>query len=280
MLGVWCIECFVSRHFHKPHILDRTTEIIVVSSVGQIPTLEAIRTGPRERTLKLFFEKSIQPERQVIGEKLKQELEGFQVGIHITEPEINIAKLITDNEIEGKQDFFEQCAKDYRPLGEELIYKLADKLGTNINSDNPLVTFNEFKKGKKQIGKLNDWRYYLHGFHCGFKNSKTGQVIEVPLVFGLEFGDLDPSFFSIFIKSSPTYRPLPVDIYEDYADGQRIINKMLSLSKFERINSNVGNHFGIVVADRQKVKVKTYEELPNQTDKPKDRFWNFIRLKK
>jgi hypothetical protein len=260
--------------------LDRTTEIIEVSSVGEIPTLEAIRTIPRERTLKLVFNKFIQPERQVIGQNLKQALDEFQVGIHTVEPEINIAKLITDNEIEKNQDFFEQCAKDFRRLGEELIFRLADKLGKTINSDHPLLTFNEFKRGKKQTGKLDDWRYYLHGFHCGFKNLKTGQSIEVPLVFGLEFGDLDPYFFSIFIKSTPSYKPLPVAIYEDYADGQRIINKMLSLGKFERINSNVGNHFGIVVVDRQKVKVKTYEELSAQTEKPKNNFWNLTWLKK
>jgi uncharacterized FlaG/YvyC family protein len=109
--------------------LDRTTEIIEVSSVGEIPTLEAIRTIPRERTLKLVFNKFIQPERQVIGQNLKQALDEFQVGIHTVEPEINIAKLITDNEIEKNQDFFEQCAKDFRRLGEELIFRLADKLG-------------------------------------------------------------------------------------------------------------------------------------------------------
>lgn len=260
--------------------MDRTTEILEVSSVGQIPTHETIRTIPRDRTLKLVFDKSIQSERQIIGQNLKQMLDGFQVGVHTIEPEINIAKLITDDEVEKNQDFFEQCAKDYRRLGEELIFKLADKLGRTINSDHPLLTFNEFKRGEKQTGKVDDWRYYLHGFHCGFTNLKTGQNIEVPLVFGLEFGDLEPYFFSIFIKSTPAYRPSPVAIYEDYGDGQRIISKMLSLGKFERINSNVGNHFGVVVTEREKVKVKTYEELSGETEKPKNKFWNFSWLKK
>lgn len=241
--------------------MDRTTEIIAVNSIEQLPTLEAIRAIPRERTLKLVFEKSILSQRDAIGQKLKQELDGFQIGIHTIEPEINIVKLISDDEIEQNQDFFEQCAKDYRQLGEELIFKLAGKLGITINADYPLSTFNELKRGKKQAGKLGDWRYYLHGFHCCFENLRTNQNIEVPLVFGLEFGDLDPYFFVSYIKSTPGYRPLPIDIYEDYADGKRINSKMLSLGKFERIHSNVGNHFGIVVANRQKIKIKTYDEL-------------------
>lgn len=194
-------------------------------------------------------------------------------------PEVNIAKLITDDEIDKNQAFFERCAKDYRRLGEQLIFKLADKLGTTINSDYPLLTFNNFKI-KKQTGRVDDWRYYLHGFHCGFTNSETGQRIEVPLVFGLEFGDLDPYFFSTFIKSTPAYRPLPVAIYEDYGDGQRIIGRMLLLGKFERINSNIENHYGVVVADREKLKVKKYEGQSDGTKKSQSGFWAFAWLKK
>lgn len=267
--------------------MNRTTDIITLKTVGQIPTLETIRTIPRELTIKLVFEKEVQSQRVAIGQNLKIELVGFQVGIHTIEPEINIAKLITDKEVDDNQDFFEQCAKDYRQLGEELLFKLVDKLGLKLNKDFPMDTFNLLKRDKRQIGKFEDWRYFVHGFHCGFENNKTGQIIEVPLVFGQEFGDLDPYFFSIFIKSTPKYKPLPVDIFEDYADGVRINERMLSLGKFERISSNVGNHYGIVVADRQKVEIKSYldlekmhQEKNKQTEKRKFDFWKFIGLKK
>lgn len=267
--------------------MNRTTDIITINSVGQIPKLDAIRSIPRERTIKLVFEKEVQSQREAIGQNLKTELVGFQVGIHTIEPEINIAKLITDKEIDDNQDFFEQSAKDYRQLGEELLFKLVDKLDLNLNKDFPMETFNELKQGKRQIGNLENWRYFVHGFHCGFENNKTGQKIEVPLVFGQEFGDLDPYFFTRFIKSTLKYRPLPVKIYEEYADGVRIIERMLSLGKFERICSNVGNHYGIVVADRQKVEIKSYldlekmyQEQNKQIKKPKFNFWKFIGLRR
>lgn len=267
--------------------MSRTTDIITINSIGQIPTLETIRSIPRERTIKMVFEKEVQSQREAIGQNLKTELVGFQVGIHTIEPEINIAKLITDKEIEDNQDFFEQCAKDYRQLGEELLYKLVDKLDLDLNREFPMQTFNELKRDGRSNGKVEGWNYYVHGFHCGFVNIKTKQEIEVPLVFGQEFGDLDPYFFSKYIKSTQKYKPLPVEIFEDYADGVKINEKMLSLGKFERISSNVGNHYGIVVADRQKVEIKSYldldkmyQEQNKQTEKPKFNFWKFIGLRK
>ena len=265
----------------------RKTDIISINSIKELPSLERIKSIPREKTLKLVFENEVKSKREKIGENLKKELLGFQVGIHTIEPEINIAKLITDEEIESNQDFFEQCAKDYRELGKELLFKLINKLKLKLNEDFPLDTFNVLKSGKKQIGKVENWKYFVHGFHCGFENKTTGQIIEVPLVFSLEFGDLDPYFFTKYIKSTPNYKPLPVEIYEDYADGIRINEKMISLGKFERISSNVGNHFGIVVTDREKVNIKSFEELEEQYEKQnrqvensKFNVWKFLGLKK
>lgn len=269
--------------------MDRETDIISIEKLEQVPTLESIKMIPRERTMKLVFEKSVQNQREAVGEKLKNELIGFQIGIHTIEPEINIAKLLTDQEIETHQDFFEQCAKDYRWLGKELLFKLVKKLDLDLNKDFPMQTFNELKRDKRSNGKVEGWNYYVHGFHCGFINIKTGQKIEVPLVFGLEFGDLDPYFFTRFIKSTPIYFPLPVEIYEDYADGVRINEKMISLGKFERISSNVGNHYGVVVTDREKVVIKSHEQIDklhkaqerkHKIEKSKFDFWKLLGLRK
>lgn len=222
---------------------------MTISSLEQIPSFDAIRELPRNNKLKLVFDGAIQHRRETIGQELKNELKEFLVGIHITEPYITIAKLITDKEIVNNQSFFENCAKDYRKLAQQLIYKFADKLKVTIDHDTPMLTFGHLKNSKRQTGKMDEWIYYLHGAHCGFTNKRTGQNIEVSLIFGAEFGDLDPYFFSRFIKSTLAYQPLPIDIYEDYHDGIRINEVMLSLGKFEKIDSDCENH-GIVVADR------------------------------
>ncbi|WP_185155988.1 DUF6896 domain-containing protein [Fulvivirga kasyanovii] len=266
--------------------MDRKTDIIPIRTLEQVPSLESISAIPRESTLKLVFMSGLDDQREEIGKNLKMRLTGFQVGVHTIKPEINIAKLITDKEIEDNQSFFIECAKDYRLLGEELVFMLVHKLGINLNKSFPIETFNELKQDHRQSGKVGNWRYFVHGFHCGFKNIKTNQEIEVPLVFGPEFGELDPYFFTRYIKSTPKYNPLPVEIYEDYADGVRINEKMLKLGKFERIKSNVGDHYGIVVVDRGKAEIKSSkdvnepQELRNkQNKKPKFSFWRFIGLK-
>jgi hypothetical protein len=134
--------------------MNRTTDIIIINSVEKIPALDTIRSMPREQTLKLIFEKEVQNLREAIGQQLRANLKGFYVGIHTLEPEIRIAKLITDLEIEENQDFFEQCAKDYRALGEELIDMLVDKLDLKLNKDFPLETFNQLIREQKGNGTI------------------------------------------------------------------------------------------------------------------------------
>jgi len=268
--------------------LDRTTDIIIIKSIDQIPTVNEIKSISRESTLKLVFKGKTNKQREQVGQYLKDALSGFQVLTHTIEPELNIVKLITDQEIEVHQGFFEQCAKDYRKLGKQLVFMLVDKLCLNLNRDFPLDTFNELKRDDRQNGTVAEWRYFVHGFHCGFQHLTTRQYIEVPLVFGLEFGDLDPYFFLKFILSSPDYRPLPIPLFDEYADGLRIIKKMTALGKFEEIPSNVGGHTGIVVTNREKVEIKPNVDLEkifvNHIEeiekKSKFNFWKFLGLKK
>lgn len=239
--------------------MTRTTETLRISAIGDIPSIDKIRKTPREKKLRLVFEGAMKEQREAVGQALKKDLNGFLVGVHMIEPEINISKLITEQEIERHQDFFEACARDYRNLATELIFALARQLNVRIEENYPLLTFNVFKAGRKHKGVMGEWRYFFHGYHCSFENPKTGQCIEVPLVFGLEFGDLDPYFFTRFIRSTKAYWPLPVEIYDDYHDGEQINQKMLALGKFERIAAAMPDHFGIAVANREKVNVESFQ---------------------
>lgn len=268
--------------------MDRTTHTITIKSIDQIPTVDEIKSISREVALTLIFEGKTNKQREQVGQYLEYALSGFQVLIHTIDPELNVVKLITDKEIEDHQDFFEQCAKDYGHLGGQLVFMLVDKLDLNLNKDFPLDTFNELKQDDRQIGTVGEWRYFVHGFHCGFQHLTTRQCIEVPLTFGLEFGDLDPYFFMKFILSSPGYRPLQIPLFDEYADGLRIIKKMTALGKFEEIPSNVPVHTGIAVTDREKVEIKSdldlekifVKHIEEIKKKPKFNLWKFLGLKR
>jgi len=263
-------------------------EIHNCKSLSNLPDELFINSIQRGIRHKVVFSSNINKYREELGERWKNKFPNHQIAIHIFNPEINIVKLITDIEIEDNQDFFEQCAKDYRKLSEKLIREFAQQYSLKIESKYPMDTLNPSgRNGYEQIGMMNDWRYIYHGIHCAFTNQKTNQYIEVPLSFGLEFGQLDPYFFSKYINSTTEYKPLPVLIYEDYWDGKRILDKMVQLGKFEVIKSNIPNTAGVVVKDRNKIEIHTYEEkeyIPEEESnfsykKKKISFWERIKSK-
>jgi hypothetical protein len=229
--------------------MDRTIEILTCDTVGSLPSIPQLLTIPRDKTLRVIFSPSILPVREEVGAEWKEKLPGFSVGVHGIRPEINVSKLITEEEIIAHATFFEQCAKEYRKLAMQLINALAAHFKETIDPENAMHTFGKYKRDR-QTGMMEGWKYYLHGAHCGFKSSKTGQAIEVYLITSLEFGVLDPFFFVEFIKTTGSYQPLPVAIFEDYLDGDRILEKMVAVGKLEKIQSLIDGHDLIVVRDR------------------------------
>jgi len=196
-------------------------------------------------------------------------------------------KLITPQEVEYNQIFFEKCALEHRELATKLILQLVEFLKIDISDELPYSQFVKYWQKNGQSGKMNDWKFFFHGFHCCFENVVSNQYIEVPIVFGLEFGDLDPYFFTQYIKSTDRYYPLPVDINDNYQDGLTIIEEMITLGKFEKINSNFQNHYGSVVKNRpNKVEVITFENPLEKIElnivvekKKKFNLWNLLKLK-
>jgi len=260
--------------------LEREVEEIKCDSIQDIPSIDKLNGLSRNKTMRVVFGKGILRKRESIGNQWKKKLNDFQIGIHLQNPEINIARLISDKEIIDHQDFFEKCAKDYRNLAKRLINELAQHLEIEINPDSPLDSFNFLKRREHRPEKnfIEDWRYYVHGFHCCFENIKTGQVIEVSLVNGLEFGALDPYFFTGFVKSTPDYKPLPIEIFEDYADGVRILEKMEEIGKFEKVNGIYEGRFDTVVTDRDKVEVRIYKpEIETTKDSTLKRIIRWIK---
>ncbi|MFK7980949.1 MAG: hypothetical protein AB8G86_13270 [Saprospiraceae bacterium] len=262
-------------------------KIQVCENLIDLPSKEMINSFVRGFKYKIIFSKKIEHQREQIGQKWKEEFPNHQIAIHTIEPEINIVKLITEKEIEEHQFFFEQCAKDYRELSTKLINQLAEKFEVKIDSKYPMNTLNASgRNGYEQIGNIGDWKYFFHGIHCAFTNLKTEQYIETPLSYGLEFGELDPYFFSKFINSTNEYKPLPIFIYDDFWDGRRILNKMVELGKFEIINSNFPNQTGVVVKDRATIKIDICPEIefiPKEEIKFKVKeklsFWERLKLK-
>lgn len=263
-------------------MLQSIKETIEVKSLNDLPSIYLFLNLPRHKYLLLKFSDQIDSVRQQFGEELKTKLTGYQIGIHSIEPIIGVRKLITDNEIDKFQEFFEECAFDYRQLATKLIYELSSQKKIDIQNEVPYWAFLKYWQKKGQRGVMSDWEYFFHGYHCHFIHKKTKQEIEVSLVFGLEFGDLDPYFFTNFIMSTPDYKPLPIGIYVNFEDGLRIIERLSALGKFEKINSTFPKHSGTVLKNRtDKVEIITFENPENAVKPlPKFNLFKFLGLKK
>ena len=143
--------------------------------------------------------------------------------------EINKKSILSNKTILAHFDFFEKCSNDYKTKATHLMNKLALHLGININPSRPLESL-QFLKNCDATPKntiMGDWKFHVHGFHCSFEHIITKQSVSVSLVNGLQYGTLDPIFFTEFIKTSPEYMPLPIDFNNNYEDGEKILNILL-----------------------------------------------------
>ena len=217
--------------------MERITETLSIACADEIPDIALLRQTSREKVLHLHFASEAERYREEFGLVLKAQLDEFVVGMHSADPVRRIARLISLEEINRHQDFFEHCAKEYRKLATELIFALAEQLNVEMAENNPLVTFAPFKCNRKRKGKMGKWQYCFHGF---------------------AFGDLDPYFFSGFIKSTPAWQPLPVAIYDDYHDGSRIIQQLLALGKLQKIPSPIPQYTGVAAVDRSNVDIANF----------------------
>lgn len=232
---------------------------IILNNIEDVPNLEGIQSLPRGIKLNLIFEEAILAKRSEIGEKWQQQLPEYSVDIQLNGREITIFKLLTAEEIEEHQEFFENCGKEYGILAEQLIKQFIEQYDVVSHGGFPLITINPYGKSHyRPSGEMGDWDYHFHKFHCAFTHKETKQHIEVCLVFGEEYGELDPYFFSTFIKTTAKFQPSPVPIIDYYVDGKRIFDVMLKLEKFEEINSNIRGRTGVIVMDREKKEVKPY----------------------
>ena len=227
-------------------------------------------------TLKVRFNYRNGYKRERIENLLKAKFPDYTIGISSIEPIIYINKLITIEEIEANIDFFTQCAIDYDVLATSLMNMLIEKYKLKVDWRLPFLTFANRKT--KQRGKLNGWKYIRHGHHFRFENIKTKQVIEASIVCGEQFGELDPMFFSNYIVSTPQYHPLPVEIYETYSEGNRILDVMEKHNILKEIENNRGfkRH---VLSIKDTSHIKFY--IPKEVEfKRKFSLLRFLKLKK
>ena len=101
------------------------------------------------------------------------------------------------NNIKIELDVVKEAIIDYHSDGKELMRKLAEKYGLDIENEKDyeklIAKNNEEIPRKGELSKR--WNYAFHGCECGFYNKKDKQQVEVVLNNHPEFGKQDQLIF-------------------------------------------------------------------------------------
>lgn len=157
----------------------------------------------------------------VVGlkEKLDEDLHVFDAGgDHIT-----IKRVISEAVVVENSDAICAAAREFRRLANQLMLRLVAKLNIPraVYTTDPLL---RITLGERDAGRLGlSWRYGFHGMECRFENRWSGQVLEVRLGFGDEFGVLDPYFFHIFLRTTRRLAPVAALFEDSFHDPDRAL---------------------------------------------------------
>ncbi|AZA75127.1 DUF6896 domain-containing protein [Chryseobacterium indoltheticum] len=145
-------------------------------------------------------------------------------------------KFFKQNNIKIKLDVIKEAIIDYRSDGKELMRKLAEKYGLDIENEKDyekLITKNNEEIPRN--GELSKrWNYAFHGCECGFYNKKNKQQVEVVLSNQPEFGHIDSWFLLSYMETTEKYKKEIEGI--NWQQLEPLIEKLYKTGEIESID--------------------------------------------
>jgi hypothetical protein len=229
----------------------RTIEKIFCGSIHGIPPLEQFLDLPRRKAMRFIFDKLPAEERRELVRLFRKKLPGFYVSEdHRKVSFVTIARRISEEEVEQHQEFFAECARDFSRTSVQLIFDFIAHLDLPIDENFPRGAFERFRKEHLHLkGMMGDWYYSTCSYFCDFANLKTGQLVQVPTIYGCEFDAMDGCALIPFIRSTKAYQPLPIEFYEDETEGEIIVNALVKLGVLKMIKSRFCDFQAAVIRD-------------------------------
>lgn len=153
-------------------------------------------------------------------------------------PEIWIYPSIETNEILAKKEEIYQAAISFRKDGIRIMKILGKEYQINPFEGRELFDLKRKSRDNKQRGKVNEeWNFWFHGAECQFENQITGQIVELVITNGSEFGALDSYFFLKYLKTTPEFKELANFFSDDSKAVTKTLNLLEDLGKLQRIDN-------------------------------------------
>ena len=113
---------------------------------------------------------------------------------------------ITTEYVISHFDEFWQCFVEFDKKAHEMMDVMASTFEIDLN-DSAQIWDLKRNKSKNQRGRINKlWNYYFHGAECAFENVKTGQYLDVKIIYGREYGVIDNFFLYRFIETTESLK--------------------------------------------------------------------------
>lgn len=133
---------------------------------------------------------------------LQQQFPSYHVFYFRWLPRIVIQPSISTANVLEQITKIHYAACSFRADAERLMRMLGRKYAVDSSTNEGLVVLRTKCVGEQKKGRINaEWTYWFHGAECRFRYQRTGQVVEIVIIFKTEYGALDTFFFQQYLKN-------------------------------------------------------------------------------
>ena len=204
-----------------------------------IPSVDEIKNLVSKNVhLVLQFPRSTNPsDVDPIISHLKNHLRNYSMFYSGTTQEsvnLTVKKVIDEEVVLANKDLFIQAINSYLYISDELIFELAKAL--NLSPEEiSLDRLHEARHSKGDTKLSGNWVYLFHGNECRFRDTATGQVVDMRLKdFGNKEVIPDPYFFAEFIQTTSTHKELSALLDDGFHDTRRVFDILENIGHLKR----------------------------------------------
>lgn len=204
------------------------TELAVMAIVG--------------RHVVLQFPRGSIPDKQPLVDRLAAQLPGHRVFDSGPGPDdtdcVTVYRVLDESMVLAHLPLFLAAIRDFADTARTCCHELATTHG--VAATDLLARRDEVES---RGGRVGEWEFGFHGFGCCFTHRRSGQVVDVRLGFGDEFGALDPYFLVRFIRTTAAHREAASLLADDFHDPSRMMDVLHArgyLRVIEMANSMLG----------------------------------------
>ena len=168
-----------------------------------------------------------------------------------------VPSISTKTVLENLNRFY-KCIELFDKTAHYLMNLMADTFNIDLNNSSELYDLKR-NRSDKQRGNINDeWKYHFHGKGCSFTNIKTEQFLDVQIINGIEFGELDTYYLMKFIQTTESLKEMSLILNDESNNMQKVI-EILRMNDYLIELPDENNHGLIINRNKKPVDNTVYK---------------------